>query len=177
MNNLGVSRASEIRDYIKSYKPMIADLVRKELSNFGLKFTNDDVNEILQESLLVLMTKLRDPIFELRVKESTFIYSVASNKIKELIRARNKTLPLDSDYDIVDEAEEESDLANKRKAFLKECLNLLDGVKKKVCLLFFFENLPHKTIAGQLGLASDRVSITYLDRAKKSLTGCIKNKR
>jgi len=176
MSNFKESRTEELKGYVKLYRPMVASIVNSAKSDNKYILNESDIDDILQDTIIVLYEKKNNPSFRLTSQESTFVYSIAKNKTMELLRKKGKTMPLNEDYDLEDTDYEHDDTKNLKEKFLAECISVMEGSKKLVLQMYFFDNCSMKMIAESLSLASDRVAITQMYRAKEFLFGCISKK-
>lgn len=176
MSNFKESRTEELKGYVRLYRPMVASIVSTTQTGSTNILNELDIDDILQDTIIVLYEKKNDPSFRLTSQESTFVYSIAKNKTLELLRKKSKTMPLNEGYDQEDTFYENDDTKSLKEQFLAECIGVMEGSKKLVLQMYFFDNCSMKMIAESLSLASDRVAITQMYRAKEFLFGCISKK-
>ena len=159
---------------------MIADLVNKYNRITPGTFNELDIDDIFQDSILVLIEKEHSPTFTLTVKPSTFLYSIAENKIKERIRSNGKMVKTDIDEVEIDDKDEDYDLEKDtlrelRRKILRECIKLLSESQRKIFILFHYNNYSMKQIAQQFD-SNERSMITQKYKASKSVQDCVKSK-
>jgi RNA polymerase sigma factor (sigma-70 family) len=178
--NLDHFRKELLKDYVKVFRPMIADLVNKFNKGAFKKLSEEDIDDILQESVIVLYEKSNDPTFSLNAKPSTFIYSVAKNKIHERQKANSKidisrieeNIELE-DKDIYDSSIDEKRLL--RKKILAACIKLLSETQKKIFILYNYHNASMKEIAKQFN-SNENSMKTQKFKAAIKVKECVKSK-
>lgn len=178
--NLDENRISLFRSYIKNYRPMVAKLINEANNKYSVLFNSMDIDDILQESIIVLYEKSVDPTFSLTSKESTFIYSVIKNKINEKIRKTKIGSNIDYDPDLDESIYEKYDKVNDNKTELniiklRDCISKLSETKRKVFEYFYYHNYSLKKIAELTGLASEGSATTQKFRAFKMVEECVKS--
>jgi RNA polymerase sigma factor (sigma-70 family) len=174
-------RLHRLRNYIREYRPLVAKLINEANNRNKRKFSESDIDDVLQESIIVYYEKITDATFQLTSKESTFIYGIVKNKINERIRKINKVTIVSSDSGIGELQESDYDLTKdvqmeKGFIFLKECIEQLSETKKRVFELFYYHNHSLKVIAEITGLANEGSATTQKFRAFKQIEGCVKSK-
>lgn len=179
VNYIDLFRKEILTGYVKQYRPMIAQLVNRYNQNNS--FSRDDIDDLLQESVIVLYEKIIDPAFRLTAKPSTFIYSIAQNKLREKLKKQNRyqEVPFENDIDVL--ASEEYDLAHdelkeKRKSILRECIKLLSETQRQVFILFNYHNFSMKQVALHFN-SNERSMITQKYKAQKNISECVKEKK
>lgn len=126
-------RNNDVLTYIiKKNSRIISKLV---LSNSG---SNEDADDVLQEAIIVLFRKVKEPDFKLTSSIHTFIYSIARLIwLKELERRSGKQSINESQNNIVDEHSFESVIEkNERLKLYREKFEELGEDCKKVLRLF-----------------------------------------
>jgi RNA polymerase sigma factor (sigma-70 family) len=182
MNNDNTNRDEFWRKNIRELRPMIAKLVNDYNKRNNNCLNEDDIDDILQESVIVLYEKTVDPTFNLTVKSSTYIYSVAENKVREKIR-KLKKININS-YDdteednliVSDEYDKEKDKKDDwRLKILKECINLLNKTQKKIFTEFYYHKKSMEDLAEDLN-STIRTMISQKYKATISVKQCVKTK-
>jgi len=178
--NLDNNREDLFRSYIKNYRPMVAKLINEANNKHSILFNSMDIDDVLQESIVVLYEKITDPTFNLTSKESTFIYSVIKNKINERVRKTKIGFNIDYDaemddsiYDDYDKVKDTNIELNIIK--LRDCISKLSETKRKVFEYFYYHNYSLKKIAELTGLASEGSATTQKFRAFKLVEECVKS--
>lgn len=182
MNNDNTNRDEFWRKNIREIRPMIAKLVNNYNKGNNNCLNEDDIDDILQESVIVLYEKTVDPTFNLTVKHSTYIYSVAENKVREKIR-KFKKINING-YDdteqgnliVNDEYNKEKDKKDDwRLKLLKECINLLNKTQKKIFTEFYYHKKSMEDLAEDLN-STIRTMISQKYKATISVKQCVKTK-
>ncbi len=178
--NLDLFRNEQLRDYVKVFRPMVADLVNKYNKGAFKKLLEEDIDDILQESVIVLYEKSNDPTFTLNAKASTFIYSVAKNKIHERQKANSKfnTSEIEENADLEDKDVYDPSVDEKRslrQKLLTACIKLLNETQKKIFILYNYHNASMKEIAKQFN-STERSMITQKYKAFNKVQDCVKSK-
>jgi RNA polymerase sigma factor (sigma-70 family) len=178
--NLDNNREDLFRSYIKNYRSMVAKLINEANNKHSILFNSMDIDDVLQESIVVLYEKITDPTFNLTSKESTFIYSVIKNKINERVRKTKIGVNIDYDaemdesiYDDYDKVKDTNIELNIIK--LRDCISKLSETKRKVFEYFYYHNYSLKKIAELTGLASEGSATTQKFRAFKLVEECVKS--
>ena len=94
---------------------------------------------------------------------------IVMNRAFNLLK-KKKPKSMDVEYAgaLIEEEEEEEELPYYTPAQVKEAVSKLSDGYRAVFTLYMFEDLPHKEIAGLLGI-SESTSKSQLNRAKKQL--------
>lgn len=101
---------------------------------------------------------------------TTWIRSVSLNVIKDYFRKRNKDIQeVLADYE--EEAEEENIIPD---YVLKEMVDKLPSIQKRIIKMFYYEGKDYKTIAQMLGIKVNAAT-SMASKAKKSLLKMINN--
>ena len=167
------------RKYIKELRPMIAQLVNRY--NFNKILSEDDIDDILQESILVLYEKTIDPTFNLTSKGSTYIYGVAENKIREKIRKNEKNPHISFDYESsIDLEMIEYDFIkdsknNWRIRLIDKCIELLNTTQKKIFIEFYYHGKTMSEIAEYFN-SNENSMKTQKYKATNNIKDCVSSK-
>ena len=179
MDTSNTNRENFWRKSIRELRPMIAKLVNNYNKNSN-SLNEDDIDDILQESVLVLYEKTIDPTFNLTSKPSTYIYAVAENKIRERIRKKinNTNIEIDETYESVryDEYDIEKDKNDDwRIKILKDCVELLNKTQKYIFTEFYYHKKSMEELANELD-STIRTMISQKYKATISVKDCSKSK-
>lgn len=160
----GIRKQNEIiieRMYVKFY-PYVFKLV---LSNSGNK---SDARDLMQESMMVLIGKIRSQEFYLTAALSTFFYAIAKNMWLKKLRGRvvytdeAAKLVDYSDVDIEDAPDERIDaIANAMKLLTDKCRELIQAT--------YYSRKADKQIAVEQGLSGADYVKTQRYRCLKRL--------
>ena len=133
--------------------------------------SNADAEDILQEAIIVLWQKAGQADFQLTSKVSTFLMAVAKNKWMAEMRKRKRWSNQEPDENIADESDSLLDLmvSNERIASVKEALDSMNEVCKKVLIMFYFEEKSLETIARELNFSNAGVVKSRKYQCKKAL--------
>ncbi len=150
--------------------PMIRKMI---LSNNGQAA---DAEDIYQEALIILCTKIRTSDFKLTSQLSTYLYSVCRFLWKDELKKRNK-LPSVNFETGIDRAEENDleELAAKESQtkLAEKIVSELGDRCKELLLLFYTSNMKLKEIAAKMGYSSENTAKNQkykcLESAKKNL--------
>jgi len=179
--DLDIDRSELFRSYIKSYSPLVAKLVNDTNNKYGIKYNSMDIDDLLQESMIVLYEKSIDPTFNFTSKESTFVYGIVKNKINEKIRKTKKDFSFDYGPELDETPDDDYDnnkdyITEINLIKLKDCVSQLSETKRKVFEYFYYHNYSMKKIAELTGLANENSAWTQRFRAFKIVEDCVKSK-
>ena len=124
------------------------------LRNHG---TEDDVEDVLQEAVVILWERVHQGTFEYQSKLSTFIYATAKNIWLRRLSKKKRELPVseaamdveDPDPNPLDELE-----TNERAAAVQRAMEQLGNPCHDLLLLYYWEERSMEEIAHQLGFAN-----------------------
>ena len=152
------------------YERMISGYV---LKNGG---DNNDAEDIIQETIIVLWQKINSDSLQLTVKLGTYLLAIAKNKWMAELRKRRKISPLDISEHITDgNPSSLDDLVNEEQiAYVREALDMLQPICRKLLLLYYFEEKNMKEVAKILNLANADVAKSKKYQCKKSLEEILK---
>ena len=137
------------------YNSAFAQCASLVMSNNG---SREDAKDFFQEALVVLITNLKKPGFELKCAPATYLYSVVRNKWLKRHSKEKKTglsLIIDNpDYNYVavaeDEIEEKQELETKHELIAKVLKEQLKEDCRKVIIAFYYKKLSMQEIAEQM---------------------------
>jgi RNA polymerase sigma factor (sigma-70 family) len=137
-----------------------------------------DAEDILQETVIALWQKVSAGNFELSVKLGTFLLAIAKNKwLAELRKMKkNRTQDLEDNFVNGNPGSLEKIIDDEKIQIVRDALNLLAPVCKKLLLLFYFEGRSMTEIAGILDFANADVAKAKKYQCKSSLEQILKNK-
>ena len=137
-----------------------------------------DAEDILQETIIVLWQKVNSGEFELTVKLSTYLFAIAKNKwmaqLRKMRRSRMETISESMDHG--NPSSLENILDHEKTQIIREALDQISPICKKLLLLFYFEGRSMTDIADILGLANPDVAKSKKYQCKNSLKEVLKNK-
>ncbi|MCB0520382.1 MAG: sigma-70 family RNA polymerase sigma factor [Lewinellaceae bacterium] len=152
--------ASAFEDLYRDYYRMAEDLVVRYHG------TPEDARDVFQETLFVLVKKIREPDFRLSGKLSTYLYAIIRNI---WLKKAGKTAPeIRTDHSILSNLDW-ADAATKQDISPQEKEDLLAAMKEKMSGLeedcrnllrySFYQNLPHAEIAVLTGYTEAFVKV------------------
>jgi RNA polymerase sigma factor (sigma-70 family) len=149
----------------------IASLVTR---NHG---TEDDVEDVLQEALVVLWERIRKGSYEYQAKLSTFIYATAKNIWLRKLARQRRELPADGEtFEIPDtnstpleELEE-----NERIIAVQQAMEKIGNPCRDILLLYYWEEQSMDDIAVKLGFANADTVKSKKYQCKKALEKFVK---
>ena len=143
--------------YKKQYR-VVASLITK----MGGK--QEDAEDIFQETLFVLVKKIRQPGFKLTAQLSTFMHSIARNLwLKK--RQKDSKINIAADADIIEfsPAVEDNIASHQEKELMIgvmfDRLNALGKECQKVIRMTFIKKLSHAEVAKELGYTLSFVKV------------------
>jgi RNA polymerase sigma factor (sigma-70 family) len=128
-------------DWYNDFYPMIKKLVKEKM---GSPYA---VEEIFQESILVVFEKANAGKLNVTSKLSTYLYGIAENKCKEFLRKEKKHETVDYEGD---EPEDELDAKiynDDSIEALRKCIDKLPELRKKIVLDYYYRKYNMNTIA------------------------------
>lgn len=87
-------KENEQNAYVSLYRLYYPDLARFVLHNSG---SREDAEDVFQETLWVLLHKIRDEHFQLNAELKTFLYAINRNQWLKKLRSRH--IPISFQYD------------------------------------------------------------------------------
>ena len=143
------------------------------VTNNGL---SEDAEDIFQEALIVLCSKIHQGNFKLTSQLSTFLYSVSRFLWNDELKRRNRTGKFLSEIEEMDALENvhEDLIKEEQKASLAEkTINTLGERCKELLLLFYSGSMKLQDIATKMGYSSENTAKNQkykcLEMAKKNL--------
>lgn len=131
----------------KSYFAMVKSFI---LKNNG---TEDEVDDILQDSLIAIWRNVNKPDFTLTVKMSTYLMAIVKNLWFKQLKKKNR-------FTIVDESLQEKITADDISTdhldhrVIHQLVAELDETCKRLLSYFYFDGLDNKVIAEKMGFAN-----------------------
>jgi RNA polymerase sigma factor (sigma-70 family) len=156
--------------YDANYRLILAYVTR----NHG---TEDDAEDLLQESLVVLWERVRSGQFEYAAKLSTFIFGTVKNMWSRRLAKMRKEIPTEIDPD------EHSDgalsalddlIETEQAKMVRDALEKIGEQCKKLLMLFYWEELSMEEIAAQMGFANAATAKAKKYQCKKALEKVLK---
>ena len=131
----------------KSYYAMVRNFI---LKNNG---SVDEVDDVLQDSLIAVWRNVNKPNFTLTVKMSTYLMAIVKNLWFKQLKKKTR-------FTVVDESLQEKittdDISTSHLDFrvIHDMVANLDETCKKLLGYFYFDGLDNKVIAEKMGFAN-----------------------
>jgi RNA polymerase sigma factor (sigma-70 family) len=159
LQDLRLGKAAAFEQVYKNYYRMVANLIQK---NSG---SEEEIEDVFQETLFILVKKLRDKNFKLTAKLGTFLYSISRNLWMQRLQKKGKS-PLvsmpEEDQEFI--ALDESELAVKKEHEKKHDLiaTVLKDLKEdcqRIIIASFYKKMSHEEIATELDYSKQFVRV------------------
>lgn len=136
----------------------------------------EDAEDILQDAVIVLWQNARKPDFKLEVKPSTYIFAICKN----LWSKRWKKNQRQSHLEVLEVTEKplsnESQLEELDLSIVRNLLNEMGELCRKILLMFYFDGFDMNTIAEANDLANSNVAKSKKHQCLKTLANQVKEK-
>lgn len=145
-----------IKQLYHQYFKMIADLIQK---NNG---SREDAEDIFQESLITLITKIRSADFQLTARLSSFLYAISKNMWLYKLRGEKKLHFIDTLT--IEERLDESQVTDPESYEEKHILiaKLFDHISQecqKILKTFYFEKKALKDIGTEMNYTEGSIRV------------------
>lgn len=150
----------------KQNRAMVASLVKRQGGS------DDDADDVLQESVIILWEKVRSGRFEQSSKLSTFIFAVAKNVWSRKRFKKQREQPTEFESDALDSLEPsplEDMIDSERSNSIATALEQLGDPCKTLLLLYYWEEKSQEEIAAQMGFANAKTVKSKKYTCKKML--------
>jgi RNA polymerase sigma factor (sigma-70 family) len=140
--------------------------------------TEDDVEDVLQEALVVLWERVRSGSFKYQAKLSTFIYATAKNIwFRRLARQRKEIPVFDNSFEAssADPTPLEELEKNERISAVQHAMEQIGNPCRDLLLLYYWEEQSMEEIALKLGFANADTVKSKKYQCKKSLERLVIN--
>jgi len=158
-------------DLFHQNRRSIASLI---IRNHG---TEDDVEDVLQESLIILWERIHHGSFEYQAKLSTFIYATAKNIwFRRLSRHRREISITDDTFEVADKGAtplEELE-ENERVLAIQQAMEQIGNPCHDLLLLYYWKEMSMEEIARTLGFANADTVKSKKYQCKKVLERLVK---
>ncbi len=165
---------------IQSFGSLIERYERKIL-RFGKRFLSDeeDIQDIVQEIFIKVYANMQN--FDASQRFSPWIYRIAHNEFVNAVKKKNREKIYFFDFDVdtifpqtaVQETTDEEINKQDIRQTLDNCLGKLDVKYREPLILYYFEDMSYKDIAGILQIPISTVGVR-LQRGKIMLKKIIK---
>jgi len=136
-----------IKQLYDQYFKMIADLIQK---NSG---TWEDAEDIFQETLITLITKVRSTEFQLTSRLSSFLYAISKNMWLYRLRGEKRSSFIDTE--IIHHEMEESqvpglEIFEEKHSLIAKVFDHISQECQKILKTFYFEKKALKDIGAEM---------------------------
>lgn len=115
------------------------------------KISNQEAEEIFQDSLLVFYEKMIAPAFSLSSHWKTFLFAIGKNKLREFLRRNQRAVSFEeSTHDRVTEAEDDIEVDESTTLVIK-CIEELGAPCKDLILAYYYHTLSLEEASLKLG--------------------------
>jgi RNA polymerase sigma factor (sigma-70 family) len=131
----------------KTYYAMVRSFI---LKNNG---TEDEIDDVLQDSLIAIWRNVNKPQFALTVKMSTYLMAIVKNLWFKQLKKKTR-------FTVVDESLQEKITAEDIKTdhldhkIIHKLVSELDETCKTLLSYFYFDGFDNKVIASKMGFAN-----------------------
>jgi len=155
-----------------SYYPIIKNYINKNSGN------DIEAEDIFQDAVIVLYTKVRQEDFELSCALKTFIYSICRNLWLNRLKTKGKILSLSEDFKETEIQAEDLEILdpNTKHKKIRALFDHIDEKCKNVLYNFYFHRMSMQAIANDMGFANAQVAKNKKSRCLKKLKNLVFNK-
>lgn len=143
----------ELEEIIRHYRPVIGFSVRKAL---GPNYP--DWEDVVQDVLTQVITKLQKGEFRGDCSIGTFIYTVTKRRIVDCIRQKARVMVEMTDLEATTLSPEEDITRKERAKIITDTLLRLKPKFREILYLYYYKELSREEIAARLGLSVRQVS-------------------
>lgn len=152
------------------YKQNLAMVKNFIMKNSG---TEEDVPDLLQESVIAIWQNANKPGFLLTVKLSTYLMSIVKNLWYKQLRKKSRMARLDDHPGDMASPDTRPGMAMDMKV-IKDYVNKLDETCRRLLTFFYFDELDNRIIAEKLGFANTDVVKSKKYQCFKKLETAVK---
>lgn len=157
---LRLGKTEAFEQVYKDYYVMVANMIQKNSGD------DQEIEDIFQETLFILVKKLRTKDFVLTAKLGTFIYSISRNLWMQRLSKKKKDptvlLPEEEEREFVDFAEHELEVKKQHEKKHELVAKVLQNLKeecKNIIIASFYKKLSHDEIATELSYSKKFVRV------------------
>lgn len=157
----------DVIDWYNDFYPMIKKLV---INKTGDAYA---VEEIFQESILVIYEKANANKLHVTTRLSTFLYAIAENKCREYLRKNKKFVTANLE---IGELEDELDIKKYNDDYieaLEKCIDQLPELRRNIVVDYHYRKLSMDTIAKRNNCANSNSAKSQKRKAIIDLKLCI----
>lgn len=144
LDKLRTEESASFNLLYKFYFPSIANYIQQ---NNG---TNQDAEDIFQESIIVLLSKVRQPNFTLTSSLKTYLFSISKNLWLKKIRA-DKKFATESNFDDIELQNNDEYIANNNEEKLTTWFEKITANCQRILKALFFLNEPMDNLMIKMG--------------------------
>ncbi len=146
---------------------------RRAITGYILKNsgTDQDAQDVLQESLVILWERVRSGRFEQTAQLGTFLFGIAKNLWRRSLARSRRESPLDAESQVGDDALSalESMVGQEEKAMVAAAMEEIGETCRQLLLLYYWEELSMEQIAVRMGFANATTAKSKKYQCKKAL--------
>ena len=153
-------------NHMKLMEDMFNDYYRKVRGFFVGKIGNEYDAEDLTSKVFLRCYENIDKFDPSKGSESTWIFTIARNLLKNYYRDRKVTASIDNmeGFEIVDDVDVEEEIGHAERleeirAFLDPRIDKLDGVKRQILMMRYYDEMNSKDIAQVMHMTAGNVRI------------------
>ena len=151
----------------KAHEGMIANHVFQHSGN------EDDVKDLMQDTLVAIWQNVRKPDFQLSAKLSTYLFAIAKNLWLKQLEKRKRIKG--EQFITGKEMADSQDPAEKMDhSLVQKAMDLLQDKCRNILIMFYFDGFDMDTIAKANGLSSATVAKAKKYQCLKGLETIIK---
>ena len=151
----------------KAHEGMIANHVFQHSGN------EDDVKDLMQDTLVAIWQNVRKPDFQLSAKMSTYLFAIAKNLWLKQLEKRKRIKG--EQFITGKEMADTQDPAEKMDhSLVQKAMDLLQDKCRNILIMFYFDGFDMDTIAKANGLSSATVAKAKKYQCLKGLETIIK---
>lgn len=115
--------------------------------------TEEEIDDVLQDSLIAVWQNVNKPDFQLKVKISTYLMSIVKNLWFKRLKKKSRFTKVDEAAHIRASDTDEFHF-NFDKAVIRDMVHELDEMCRKLLSFFYFDGLNNQVIADKMGYAN-----------------------
>jgi len=159
---------------------MIYQQNRKAIVSLVVKNSgsNDDAEDVLQDSVIILWERVRSGRFEYTAKLSTFLFAIAKNVWSRKRARKQRETAIEFKDDLLesdDVSQLELMVESERSQTVATALEQLGDPCKTLLLLYYWEEKSQEDIAAQMGFANAATVKSKKYTCKKMLEKILKD--
>jgi RNA polymerase sigma factor (sigma-70 family) len=145
--------SQELEEIIRRYRPVVGFSVKKAL---GPNYP--DWEDVVQDVLTQVITKLQTGEFRGECSLGTFIYTITKRRIVDCIRQKSKVKVEMTEVATSASGPEESLMKKERAELVSRALFKLKPKFREILYLYYYKELSREEVAARLGLSERQVS-------------------